>query len=50
MANNSFIQQILLSAYNGPGPVTGAGDQDVNKIRHAPCPPSIPPSGSWLNE
>lgn len=29
MANTSFIQQILLSAYNDPGPVTGAEDQKM---------------------
>ena len=46
MANTSFIQQILLSAYNDPGPVTGAEDADVNKTRPTLGPPS--PASWWL--
>ena len=45
MANTSFIQQILLSAYNDPGPVTGAEDEDANKTRPTLGPPSRPPGG-----
>lgn len=52
MANASFILQILLSAYNDPGPVTGAEDQGVNKTRPTLGPPSMPPGGwscEWQN-
>lgn len=42
MANTSFIQQILLSAYNDPGPVTGAEDKDVSKTRPTLVLPACP--------